>query len=105
MVSSCKEKEIGMSKYYVVGLTSREVVSGIGVKMLSCSNEMLTDILQKQKGNVLIYSKETGGEYYSVEYIHESIYPHISNFCALNAIEVIEENDIPIDAKIVLKPE
>jgi hypothetical protein len=105
--ASCynKSKESIMAKYYVVGLTSRDVVSGIGVKLHSCSSDMFSDVFKKNKGAVMIYSKEPGGKYHSIEYIHESLYGPVSNFCAVKAIEVIEEEEIPQDAAIVLRSE
>lgn len=94
-----------MAKYYVVGLTSRDVVSGIGVKLHSCSSDMFSDVFKKNKGSVMIYSKEPGGEYHSIEYIHESIYNYVSNFCGVKAIKIIDEEEIPQDAAAVLKSE
>ena len=94
-----------MARYYVVGLTSRDVVSGIGVKIHSCSSDMFSDIMEKNKGTVMIYSKEPGGKYHSFEYIHESIYNHVSNFCAVKAIKIVDEEEIPQDAAVVLRSE
>lgn len=87
-----------MGKYYVVGLTHRDIMAGIQLRMLKKITERdVVPETEKDLDRALIYTKETDGEYATLEYIHESVYHQLSGICGLKHIEILDEKELPKD--------
>ena len=97
-----------MSKYYVIDFSIQEVYCCPAFELIESlrPSELLLKF-PEEKGNALIYSKQTFNDCFIIQhvvyYIKENIYNIISKECIFNVSKIIDEHKIPNDCVMILK--